>query len=303
MSEKSIKKVQWRGGFSDRNCIEKLPTEIQTTDFDKRTRIAISNLFHCYINGDSSYGLNRMQRDEFYYCLLSEVFSESIADYTYSDVYKVEWFKDNIESVVLDSSYADILTLAEFFIDYCMGIKTGEFDYNADEFVKVGQYFVEDLNNIFISEFVGYRIIDNHAVAITDEPEQQTIEAALSTKFNGCKSHVQKALGLLSDRESPDYKNSIKESISAVESICKIIAGEGATLRDALSVLGKKHSLNNQLKSAFGKLYDYTNDEGGIRHAEGLFASDVTFEEAKYMLVSCCAFINYLIAEYGKIEG
>lgn len=43
----------------------------------------------------------------------------------------------------------------------------------------------------------------------------------------------------------------------------------------------------------------YTSDEGGIRHAEGLFESNVTFEEAKYMLVSCCAFVNYLIAEYG----
>ena len=48
------------------------------------------------------------------------------------------------------------------------------------------------------------------------------------------------------------------------------------------------------------KLYGYASDKGGIRHAEGLFESDVTFEEAKFMLVSCSAFINYLIAEFGK---
>ena len=41
-------------------------------------------------------------------------------------------------------------------------------------------------------------------------------------------------------------------------------------------------------------------DQGGIRHAEGMFESNVTFEEAKFMLVSCSAFINYMIAEYGK---
>ena len=30
------------------------------------------------------------------------------------------------------------------------------------------------------------------------------------------------------------------------------------------------------------------------------FESNVTFEEAKYMLVSCSAFVNYLIAVSGK---
>lgn len=299
------KKVQWRGGFSDRNGIDKLPTEMQATDFDKRTRIAISNLFHCYINGDFSYSFNRMQRDTFYYCLLSEVFSESVADFTYSDAYMAEFFKENIEVVVLNSSYADILTLAEFFIDYGMGIETGEFDHNAGEFVKVGQCFVEDLNSLFISEFVGYRIIDNHAVAITDKPEQQTIEKTLSIKFNGCKTHIQKALSFLSDRENPDYKNSIKESISAVESICQVITGDSnATLGKALKRLEDNGvNMHSAMKSAFSSLYGYTSDKGGIRHAEGLFTSDVSFEEAKFMLVSCCAFVNYLIAEYGKIEG
>ena len=49
-------------------------------------------------------------------------------------------------------------------------------------------------------------------------------------------------------------------------------------------------------------LFGYTSDEGGIRHAEGLFVSEVSFEEAKFMLVSCSAFVNYLISEYGKIK-
>lgn len=295
--------MQWRGGFSDRNGIEKLPTEIQTTNFDNRTRVAISNLFYRYVNGGFSYSLNRAQRGKLYSYLLSDVFGESVADFIYSEVDAIDLFKDNIETVILNSSYADILTLTEFFIDFCMYIETEDFDHNAGQFVKVGQYLIEDLNDVFVSEFVGYRIIDNHAVSISDDLEQQTIEESLSIQFIGCKSHVQKALGFLSDRDNPDYKNSIKESISAVESICCVIADkEHASLGDALKILGKKHKLNGQLKTAFDKLYSYTNDEGGIRHAEGLFASEVSFEEAKYMLVSCCAFVNYLIAEYGKLE-
>ena len=109
-------------------------------------------------------------------------------------------------------------------------------------------------------------------------------------------------MDFLADRENKDYKNSIKESISAVESICQVIVNnEKATLGEALKQLESKGlSIHPSLKQAFLKLYGYTSNQGGIRHAEGMFESDVTFEEAKFMLVSCSAFINYLISEMGK---
>ena len=43
-------------------------------------------------------------------------------------------------------------------------------------------------------------------------------------------------------------------------------------------------------------LYGFTNDANGIRHAGDIGGPSSTFEEAKYMLVSCSAFVNYLIA-------
>ena len=60
--------------------------------------------------------------------------------------------------------------------------------------------------------------------------------------------------------------------------------------------------IHEAMKKSFSSLYGYTSDEGGIRHCEGMFESNVTFEEAKFMVVSCSAFVNYLIAEYGKID-
>ena len=69
-------------------------------------------------------------------------------------------------------------------------------------------------------------------------------------------------------------------------------------LSDALKEIEKKNGIHPSLKQGFIKLYAYTSDQGGIRHAEGLFESNVTFDEAKYFLVSCSAFVNYLIAEY-----
>lgn len=54
------------------------------------------------------------------------------------------------------------------------------------------------------------------------------------------------------------------------------------------------------LKSAFNMLYGYTSDANGIRHAGDIGGPSSTFEEAKFMLVSCSAFVNYLIAVSAK---
>ncbi|WGS63939.1 hypothetical protein [Marinitoga aeolica] len=50
------------------------------------------------------------------------------------------------------------------------------------------------------------------------------------------------------------------------------------------------------------KLYGYTSDEKGIRHAllEGE-STNISFDEAKFMLVSCSAYVNYLIEKVSKI--
>ena len=111
---------------------------------------------------------------------------------------------------------------------------------------------------------------------------------------------MRNALDLLSNRKSPDYRNPIKESISAVEAICKIITGkQKATLGGALKEIEKKIKLHPALKNAFNSLYGYTNDAEGIRHAL-LDKSSLSFEDAKFMLVSCSAFTNYLISKASK---
>ncbi len=65
------------------------------------------------------------------------------------------------------------------------------------------------------------------------------------------------------------------------------------TLGEPLKQLGRIHAVHPALEAAFTKLYGYTSDAKGIRHA--LLDEDrVTFEEAKFMLVACSAFVNYV---------
>lgn len=162
--------------------------------------------------------------------------------------------------------------------------------------------FVQLINSTFKRLNYAYRIVDDHIVEISDDEEIKTIEQAL-VQTSAVKTHLSSALKLLSDRTVPDYRNSIKESISAVEALCREITGEN-TLGEALKKLEKKGiTIQSFLKSGFEKLYVYTNDsKTGIRHALMDDTGVPTFDEAKFMLVACGAFVNYIQGKRSNIQ-
>ncbi len=143
-----------------------------------------------------------------------------------------------------------------------------------------------------------YRFVDSKLVEINSKEEIVEIESAIrnADKYNSVKTHLSTAIDLLSDRKKPDYRNSIKESISAVESLTKIITkNDKTTLGQALKEIEKKHQIPGSLKAAFSALYGYTSDEGGIRHSLLESGVQVDLEEARFMMVTCSAFVNYLM--------
>lgn len=199
---------------------------------------------------------------------------------TYIKDNTVEWYKK--------------LDMIEFTIRYLYALsKDGYNNYYlkfADEFIKLLNYFFEDLN-------FGYRVLDKIIVPVTTDGEIKSIEEAIETSENNVRMHLHCALEKLSERPKGDYRNSIKESISAVEAYCRNITGKD-TLGNALAEM-EHNGLNlpASLKAAFLKLYGYTNSpDTGIRHplmdVDGSYVPSA--DEAIYILVSCSAFINYL---------
>jgi AbiJ N-terminal domain 4 len=151
----------------------------------------------------------------------------------------------------------------------------------------------------FVEFVVGYprpkKDTDQLVVPITSEEEIAAVELAMSysDEFGPVVSHLETALARLADRAAPDYRNSIKESISAVEAVCQIITGgDKATLGQALKRIG----IHPALEKGFAAIYGYTSDADGIRHAL-LEESTLEADDAKFFLVSCSAFTNYLIAK------
>jgi len=160
-------------------------------------------------------------------------------------------------------------------------------------------------NDVLEEEKSGYRIIKGIVTPITDEESIKSLEESLKSPFNSSNKHMKKALELYSDRKNPDYENSIKESISAVEAMCCVILGVSggeATLGKMLKKLEDKGiHIHGSLKSAFSQLYGFTSDENGIRHGGEDFKY-ASSEDAYFMLISCSAFINYLKVKYSKIK-
>ena len=151
----------------------------------------------------------------------------------------------------------------------------------------------------------GYRIVAGEVAPITNKSEIETIEQAANTDYPSVNQHIQKAVSLYADINSPDYENSIKESISAVEAICSIITGitgKEATLGNTIKHLKDRGlHIHKAMESGFSSLYGYTSDENGIRHG-GIDFKNAPAEDAKYMLVSCSAFVNYLIEKWSKVK-
>lgn len=224
------------------------------------------------------------------------------------DEFRVRWigqslwigyFKRPLDT--LPSSAVNILGEIRKYFFSCKWFEV----YDLLEFIlreaPVDKALIRAVNQVLEEELSAYRFIESAFVQITDSQEIEALEAALvDDKFPGVTKHLRRALELLSDRKRPDYRNSIKESISAVESISRAIVGEEkATLGDALKKLERNGKLHPALKEAFVKLYGYTSDEDGIRHAM-LEEPDLTADDAKFFLVSCTAFVNYLKTKLAK---
>jgi hypothetical protein len=161
---------------------------------------------------------------------------------------------------------------------------------------------VSFINGLLKQENADCRIVGDEVAPITDAGEIEAVESALDSGLRSVRHHLDRSLELLSDRKKPDYRNSIKESISAVEAICQAISGkEKATLPDCLKALKERKPMHPAFEQALIKLYSYTSDDGGIRHALSDDSSAPSYGDAKFMLVSGSAFINYALTKAAEL--
>lgn len=229
------------------------------TSFSESTRKTIYKILHCEFF--------KLKQDKFTY---------------YSNFYTRGSFEDSFD----ESNWYTIYDLLEFIIKMYTSYSSFE-----KYIITPQEQVITKINIILEEERSGYRIIDNLVTPIIDKNEIISIEEAINQQDNA-STHLKTALQHLSNKQKPDYRNSIKESISAVEVVLRTITGE-STAGKALNKVQEKIHLPTVLKDGFEKIYAYTNGKEGIRHAL-MEETELKLEDAKFMLVSCSAFVNYL---------
>lgn len=278
--------IHVKGGFSERKRIICFSDIVQTNNLNKRTR----NLIYTCIRDNiedffykSQYG---DQVIEYIYIQILSMIKEQIP-YEYNlGQYDLEQIFNMLHNIISKQDFNFVFDMIEGIINF----------YKELSLSSIKKDFIDRVNIIFKNENVNYKIINDIITDIVNEEETKSVNETLNSSYKIVKKHYIKAVEKL--YKDKDYSNSIKESITSVEAMCQIINGSKETLGKALNNL--KIEIHPALKSAYSSIYGYTSDENGTRHANGIGEKNATFSEAKYMLISCSAFVNYLKENFEK---
>ena len=274
--------------FSERYGYKPVRDIIQKESIDDALKNGLWSVFHSYIWNRIEHGHNQSSftRNSNIYSLVESYWLNLFKNPT--DTIP-QWTSDSLKIIrdyFFNCAWHEIYSLIEETIEH--------YPYQR---VSNKDSFITNINNMLERENSAYRIINDEIIPITSEQEIQSIETALenTNQYLGVQQHLNQALKLMSDRQKPDYRNSIKESVSALEGMCqKILKKDKVTLGDAIGQIEKQYPIHPALKASIKSLYGYTSDADGIRHAM-LDESNLSYIDAKFMLVACTNFINYLI--------
>jgi hypothetical protein len=291
--------------FSQRMGMEPVKKSIQIEGMDEKLRVCIYNglyeFLYNYIKTKGNESLLKKIWKEFWFYQTDKYPKGEMHNSGHGIV---TYFNHKFDAIFEkyffsgETLWGKIYDLLEF-----VNLKLeGDANIALENYRKV---YLNLVNNSLELGSSGYTFINGFISPITNKEEIIEIQAVFDntkpfTALFGCNTHLTTALQLLSNRENPDYRNSIKESISAVEFICKKISSK-KTLGDSSKKMRSIPKFNPFILDSMEKLYTFSN-KVGARHAipNEEDAYEVDLEDARYMLVSCSAFINYLIVKAEK---
>jgi hypothetical protein len=267
--------------FAQAEGAEPLPTQLKRTEVSKELRAVLWKFIHDQIDESAEYDGFRHQVDKpwsnileqlhvyHYHRLVSRGFSLRLKDAL-----------ESVESVFAAGDYVAIYGWLQFVLS-----------------IYHPQSFVEEIEQRLRYCRSPYRVVDNEVLCpLGSDEEAKAIEKAFSdlrsSGLSGAREHLKKASGELT---AGHFAASVRESISAVESIVRVLEPDG-DFGKALAKLEAKTNIHGALKQGFTKIYAFTSDEQGIRHAlleKG--APDVDEADALFMIGACSAFVSYLI--------
>lgn len=199
--------------------------------------------------------------------------------------------------------WSDLFDFCEFIVNaHKQTTNNLEGDYKAKSQTLL-VHMAGDINRVFEKMNAGYRLSADSGlfVPIHNSAEADAVDSAASHEGEPGE-HIRKAIALFSNRDKPDYDNTFKEAISAVESLVVQETGK-SNLRAGLSELVKDKSLFPHPAFAGGidKLYGFASDK--VRHGKKPGQTPIGQDTARLMLILCSALVNYMAARRAGGDG
>ena len=266
--------------FSQAQGYEPLPRQLQLGELPYNARMSFWNAFYITDRKERPhYGKVTEAWNQVLMDVHSSFFYEGLDEFDADDDEIYEIYKPYL----LDTSFNKVFDLIVFMVRH----------------PQCPNRFIARVLATFLRHPLAY-VFDHKTGTIypaaTPEEGKAIVDAVHEldeTGLSGARQHLIEASTLINQGH---WANSIKESISAVESVAREIAPGTRNLGSALNQLGHRGMFENaSLRNGLEKLYEYTNEEGGIRHARlNEDASNVGQDEAVFMLGACASFASYL---------
>lgn len=171
-------------------------------------------------------------------------------------------------------------------------------------------YIEKEIQQLFIDEFFAYEFIKG---SVTRKGRKHTVETTDQAQYvmsdnrlQNARIHYSKALGFFSDRKQPDYANTVKEAVCAVESAGKDLfpQAKASTLGDLINWLKNKNNniaIPPALINTFSSIYALRNSGKEVAHGSAS-GGEITAAIAEYILSVSASTIIYLVDLANSLE-
>ncbi|GAA0471384.1 hypothetical protein GCM10009096_10450 [Parasphingorhabdus litoris] len=269
--------------FSQRQGIVELPSQMKLREIDN---IMKSKLWRAFRTSLDAHQVFRQRGDPPLRSPWNEIWESWEIEYLENMVDSPVFYRSQVGNQIKVYIEHQPYNIVFDFIEFVLQHQDCPFDLSID------------LHQVFRECRPAYHIIDEMIVPVSEESEVEGIKTAVSeinsSPAMGVKTHMASSTKHL---RAGDWGSSIRESITAVESAARFVAPGTKDLAGAMVALEKSGQLKHPaMKQALSKLYGYTSDEQGIRHAL-VFAgtADVDESEAIFMFGACASFASYLL--------
>lgn len=279
--------------FSQAQGYEEIPEPFKLEELPKETRTRIWNLFFAHLEQSKSPATHMAYEPRI-------VYTPRIGDH-WERVFRA--VHAQMDHLPLDEWSPYLRSFCEAFR---RRIEAQPFNkvFDLIQFVlrhaDCPSQFVASMRRVFADSRLAYNLDPGPPptivpAATSDEGAAvvESLQTLRQAGLAGSATHLRNASARINEG---DWAGSVRESTHAVESVARQLDPKAArTLGPALKSMEDRRALHPALRTAFDKLYGYTSDEQGIRHALlGQTDARGGRDEAVFMLGACASFARYL---------